>query len=170
MLQINGIVFHFDGFFHRNNMHADTGASGRHHLRKAVQWDKCHTLEKACQCRMFPDTLVALRSLFHIKELRGTRHKHRQTITSVTWSVCLAVVVIVVAVIIFQQTDIAHFINQLLKIFSALRRNTVLLPQLLYFIMMTQFHFKRNVRHLICNNLRKPPIFRILGCKPLHLV
>ena len=72
MLHRNGLVFGFDGFFHGDNVHTDTGASGRHHGGHLLQRKAAHTLKEATHFRvLLQDGIV------HIGKLSTAGNEHR---------------------------------------------------------------------------------------------
>ena len=170
MFQINGSIFHGDGLFHRNHVHTDSGSSRRHHMGNPVQGDKGHALKETGQRRMFPETFIAFRPFFHIKELRGARHEHGQTVSAVCGPRNGTVVVVVIAVVIFQKADIAHFIQHFLKMLPVLFLHFIHFPEFFNSVMAAYFHGQGNICHFFCDDFRQSPVFRIGHCQSFQLV
>lgn len=59
--------------------------------------------------------IASVRQLFHIEQLRRSGHEHGQDISAFCLLLGAPIVVIVIPVVILQQTDIAHFVQELLK-------------------------------------------------------
>ena len=71
MFQIYGFIFHLDRFFHRDNMHTDTGSAFRHERRDLLQWQTGHMFKKGSHLRVgIQDVCV------HVKKFRTSRHIH----------------------------------------------------------------------------------------------
>ena len=170
VFQVDGPVFHGDRFFHRDHMHPDSGPSRRDHVGNTVQRNEGHTLEKAGQRRMLFQTLVPLRRLFHVKELRGAGHEHGQAVPAVRGSRYGPVVVIIVAVIIFQKPDVAHLIQHLLEMGLLMLLNLVHFPELFDLVVTAHLHLQRNICHLLGHDLGQPPILRVVYRDPLQLM
>ena len=68
--------------------------------------------------------------------------------------------VVIVAVIVFQNTDSAHVVKQLLKFFFT--EFGVLCKKVFKRVVMTHFHFQRDVRHFVGNHAGKSPVFGIV--------
>ncbi len=98
-----------------NHVHADTAAARRQQVGHARQRDIGHPLKEITDLRMLTQTLVALRALFHIEQLCAAGDEHGQDVPPLGGRRGAAVVVVVVAVVVFQQADVAHLVQQLLK-------------------------------------------------------
>ena len=170
MLDIHGLVFHGDSLLHGDDMHADTAAAGRYQMGDTGQRDIGHALEEVSHVRMFAQALIALGSFFHVEHLCAAGNEQRQAVTAIRGAGDGAVMVVVVAVVIFQQTDIAHLIQQLLEVCLVLFLDLAQLPHLLNGIVMAHLHRQSDVRHLIGNNGGKTPVFRVIGSQTLDLV
>ena len=75
MLHTRGLLMRRDCLLHRNDMHADTGTSGRHHWRHFFQRQSGHVFKKVCNNRMFLGLF-----LIHHHEFRTSGHEHRKYI------------------------------------------------------------------------------------------
>ena len=91
-----------DGLLDRNDVHADTGASGRHHRRGAGQRPLGRLLKELGIDRMLLELVHA-----HVEELGGTRHQHGQ------YPLLGALGVFPV---VLEQTRVAHVVEHLLDI------------------------------------------------------
>ena len=91
-----------DGLLDRNDVHADTGASGRHHRRGAGQRPLGRLLKELGIDRMLLELAHA-----HVEELGGTRHQHGQ------YPLLGALGVFPV---VLEQTRVAHVVEHLLDI------------------------------------------------------
>ena len=170
VFQVDSPVFHGDRFFHWDHMHPDPGPSRRDHVGNAVQRNESHSLEKAGQRRMLFQTLVPLRRLFHVKKLRRAWHKHGQAVPAVRRSRYSPVVVIIVAVIIFQEPDVAHLIQYLLEMGLLMLLDLVHFPEFFDLVVTAHLHLQRNIRHLLGHDLSQPPILRVVHCDSLQLM
>ncbi len=159
MLQINCAILHGNCLFHWNDMHPNASPSWWDHMGNAIQRDKCHALKKARQRRMLPKAFIPLWAFLHIKQLCRARHKHWQAVPTVRRPWYRAIMVIIIAIIILQKPNIAHFIQNFLKMCLLPLLYLVHFPQLFYLIMAAHLHAQRNIRHLFCDNLSQPPIF-----------
>ena len=100
--------------------------------------------------------------LDHVRELRRARNEHRKHVAA--FSLCAldrAVFVVVIAVIVFDNTYMAHFIEDFLEVFRffVLR---IEFPKLLEGVRRAQFHRKCDVCHFVGHNATKSPIFGIV--------
>ena len=159
MLDVHSAVFHLDCFFDGDNVHTDACASRGHHRGDHSQGKIGHTLEEHCKFGMFVKLL-----LDHIRKFGRAGNEHRKHVA--TFSLCAldrTVLVIVIAVIVFDDTDVAHFVENLLEVFRffVLR---IEFPKLLEGVRSAHFHRKRNVCHLIGHNATKSPVFGIVDC------
>ena len=91
-----------DGLLDRNDVHADTGASGRHHRRGAGQRPLGRLLKELGIDRMLLELAHA-----HIEELGGTRHQHGQH---------PLLGALGVFPVVLEQTRVAHVVEHLLDI------------------------------------------------------
>ena len=91
-----------DGLLDRNDVHADTGASGRHHRRGAGQRALGRLLKELGIDRMLLELAHA-----HVEELGGTRHQHGQH---------PLLGALGVFPVVLEQTRVAHVVEHLLDI------------------------------------------------------
>ena len=91
-----------DSLLDRNDVHADTGASGRHHRRGLRQWAFGCLLKKLGVDRVFLELAHA-----HVEELGGTRHQHGQH---------PLLGALGVFPVVLEQTRVAHVVEHLLDI------------------------------------------------------
>ena len=91
-----------DGLLDRNDMHADAGASGRHHRRRLGQRALGRLLKELSIDRMLLELANA-----HVEELGGTRHQHGQD---------PLLGALGVFPVVLEQTRIAHVVEHLLDI------------------------------------------------------
>ena len=167
MFQIHRLVLHGDGLLHRDDMHADPRAAGRHHLGDPRQGDKGHALEEGRHVRVIPQPRVAaVRQFFHIEKLRRTGHKHGQDIPTFRLRCGASVVIIVITVIILQQPYVTHLIQKLLKFFLAVLIDVIQFTQFRKGVGRPLFHGEPHFRHLLGDDLRKPPVLGILHLHP----
>lgn len=100
-------------------MHTDACASGRYHLGNTGQGNERHALKERSHVRMILQTGIAsVRQLLHVEQLSGTGHEHGQNVSALRLLPGAAVVVVVIAVIVLQKSDITHLIQQLLEFSS----------------------------------------------------
>ena len=113
VFDVDRAVFHLDCFLNGDDVHADTAAACGNHRRDHRQGEIGHSLKEHCKLGM----LVKL-SFDHVCELRRTGNEHGQRVT--TLSLCSrdrTVVVIVIAIVVFENTDIAHLLNERMEFF-----------------------------------------------------
>ena len=127
-------------------MHADARTAGRHHGGDVLQRQEGHALEKSGDLRVLVDLL-----LLHIEELGAAGHEHGQHILLFPP---------LVFPVVFQQAHIAHFLQKGLQLLGRLTGD---LHQLRQSHGLAHLHLQGHVRHLIGNDTRKAPVFRVLG-------
>ena len=91
-----------DSLLDRNDVHADTGASGRHHRRGLGQWSLGRLLKELGIDRVLLELAHA-----HVEELGGTRHQHGQH---------PLLGALGVFPVVLEQTRVAHVVEHLLDI------------------------------------------------------
>ena len=102
VLDIDRLVRGRDGLLDRDDVHADAGASGRHHAGDLRQRQKRHALEKLRDLRMLLDLLQV-----HVHQLGRAGHEDRQR---------PLLVVIGVLPVVLEQADHGHLVKQLLHV------------------------------------------------------
>ena len=170
VLNVQGLIFHGDRLLHRDNVHTHTTAARGQQMGDPRQGNIGHTLKEIADLRGIPQALIALRPLLHVKKLRAARHKHGQDVPPRRGGRGAAVVVVVVAVVIFQQADVAHLVQQLLEVGPVLLPDPVHLPQLLHGVGRAQLHGQGDICHLVGDQGRQAPVFRVVRRNALHLV
>ena len=73
VLHRNGLVFRFNGLFHRDHVHTDARASGRHHGGDLLQGQTAHPLEETAHFGMFLQNCIV-----HVGELSAAGNEHGQ--------------------------------------------------------------------------------------------
>ena len=101
VLDRDGAVLHLDRLLDRDDVHADSRASGRHHRRGLGKGSLGGLLEKLRHSRMLVDLGLA-----HVEELGRTGHEHGQHPLLRAGGVLP---------VVLEQTDVAHLIEQLLE-------------------------------------------------------
>ena len=145
MFYTDRFLFCRNCLFHRNNMHTDPGASGRHHWRYLFKGQSRHIFKKICKLRV----LLHLFGI-HYHKFGASRYKHGKNI------LLMAVFILPV---IFNKSDHAHFLKQF---FRAGNTFFTFFCYLLKPHRNTHFHGKCNLRHFIRNYSGKSPILRII--------
>ena len=164
MLDVHGAVFHLDCFLDRNNVHADACASRRNHRCDHGQGEIGHALEEHCKFGVFVKLLF-----HHVGELGRAGHEHGKHIA--TFLFCAldrTVLVIVIAVVVFQNADIAHLFDEIVQ-FVFLDAG-IQLFKIFHGVMVTHFHCERNVCHFIGHDATKSPVFGIVDCHSCNLM
>ena len=151
LLQTDGFIFRFDGLLHRDDVHTDARASGRHHGRDLFQRQHGHALEERGHLRVFVDLALA-----HVQKFSAARHKQRQ------YPALFVVRVLSVQVfpVILQKTQPGHLIQQL---FQLLRFHFGQLYHLRQSLGFTNPHFQRHIHHLVGQHVVKAPILRVIN-------
>ena len=144
VLDVHRLVLGLDGLLHRDDVHADPGASRRHHGRDVLQRQEGHPLKEGGHLRVLVDLV-----LLHVEEFGAARHEHGQNI--------LFFVPLVLPVV-FQQADVAHLIEQLLQLLGAPAGG---LHQLGQRHGLADLHLEGHVRHLVGHKARQAPVFRV---------
>lgn len=173
MLDVERLVLHRDGLFHRDDVHAHAAAARRQQMRLARQRHVGHALKELGELRMLLQPGVParkLRILLHVEQLRAARYEHRQDIPPLRGRRSAPVVVIVVAVVIFQKTDVAHLVEQLLEMRLLLLRDLVHLPELFDGVGRAELHGQGDVGHLVGHDAGQPPVFRVFRAHLAELV
>ena len=91
-----------DSLLDRNDVHADTGASGRHHRRGLGQWSLGRLLKELGIDRVLLELAHA-----HVEELGGTRHQHGQH---------PLLGALGILPVVLEQARVAHIVEHLLDI------------------------------------------------------
>ena len=102
VLDIDRLVRGRDGLLDRDDVHADAGASGRHHAGDLRQRQESHALKKLCDLRMLLDLLE-----IHVHQLCSAGHEDRQR---------PLLVVVGVLPVVLEQADHGHLVKQLLHV------------------------------------------------------
>lgn len=173
MLDVERLVLHRDGLFHRDDVHAHAAAARRQQMRLARQRHVGHALKELGKLRMLLQPGVParkLRILLHVEQLRAARYEHRQDIPPLRGRRSAPVVVIVVAVVVFQKADVAHLVEQLLEMRLLLLRDLVHLPELFDGVGRAELHGQGDVGHLVGHDAGQPPVFRVLRAHLAELV
>ena len=162
--QFDRLPAHLDFLLHRDHMHADAVAAGRHHRGDVLQRQEGHAFKHSGDRRILFDPVLR-----GIEQLRRTRHK-------VAGSVALflrragnrAVVVVVVAVVIFHKAVDAEQIEGLGK--RLLAHLLVFGKQLVIGVPLALLHRKGNVNLRLGQDLPQAPILLVGGLQAEELV
>ena len=156
MLQIHGLIIKVHFLFYRNDMHANAITSRRNHLRNTSQRNKCHPLKEVSNRGILINTILA-----RVEEFRRSRHK-------IGYAPALGmrlvrkrvIMVIAVAVIVLQNTDPAHLVQQFLQV----RRLNIRcqLHHLFKGIELSKLHAVGQGNLLIIQYFAQTPVFRII--------
>ncbi len=164
MLDIHSSVFHFDGFFHGNDVHTYSRAARGNHGSDFLQGEKSHSFKEHCKFRMVVQLLF-----YHIGKLGGTGYEHGKNVSSYLRSVFnRSVFRIIVAVVVFENTYVAHFFKKFFE-----RRVVVLrikLVNVFKSIMTSYFHCKSKINHFVGKNTRKSPVLGVVDGHAEQLV
>ena len=132
VLHIDRLVRGRNGLLDRDDVHADAGASGRHHAGDLRQRQERHALEKLCDLRVRLHLLEV-----HVHQLRRTGHEDRQR---------PLLVMVGVLPVVLEQADHGHLVKQLLDVDRILAR---LFAHLRRGGRDTDLHRERKLRHLV---------------------
>ena len=150
LLQTDGLIFRFDSFFYRDDVHTDTSASGRHHGGDLLQRQHGHALKECGHLGMLVDLAFP-----HIQELGTAGYKQRQDPAFfVIW-----VLAVQIFPVVFQQTQPGHFIQQL---FQRLSLHLGQLHHLADGLGLADAHLQCHVHHLVGQHAVQPPVFRVV--------
>ena len=159
-------------------MHTHTAAAGRQQVGLALQRDVGHPLKEVAHIGMLHQALVVVVhlapvvvggvlalavALLHVEHLGGAGNEQGQAVAALGLGGGAAVVIVVVAVVIFQQANVAHFIQQLLEMRLVLFLDLVQLPQLGDGVVVTHLHGQGNVGHLVGEDGCQTPVFGVIG-------
>ena len=156
VLDVHRAVFHFDCFLDGNDVHTDSRASRRNHRSDHRQGKIGHSLKEHRKFGMVVKLL-----LYHIGKLRGTRNEHRKNVAA--HGLCSldgTIVIVVVAVIVFQNADVAHFFHQLVKLFFI--HIGMQCFKVFHRVMLAHLHFESDVRHFVSHDACKSPVFGVV--------
>ena len=106
--------------------------------------------------------VASVRQLLHVKQLRRSRYEHRQDISALRLLLGTSVVIVVISVIILEQADVTHLVQELLELFLPVLCDTVQLAHLRKRVRCPLLHLQSDIRHLFRDDLRQPPVLRIL--------
>ena len=151
MLDGNGLVLRLDRLFHRDDVHTDAGASGRHHGSDLFERQERHALKERRDLRMLVDLRLA-----HIKELRAARNELRQRPALFM----VRVLSVEIFPVVLNKTDVRHLGEQLFQLILALAGNG---GDLRGGFRLADLHLQRNVRHFVRNNTGESPVFRVVA-------
>ena len=132
VLHVDRLVRGRDGLLDRDDVHADTGASGRHHAGDLRQRQKRHALEKPRDLRVLFHLLKV-----HVHQLGRAGHEDRQR---------PLLVVVGVLPVVLEQADHGHLVKELLDVDRVLAR---LFAHLRRCGRDTHVHRERELRHLV---------------------
>ena len=135
VLDIDRLVRGRDGLLDRDDVHADAGASGRHHAGDLRQRQKRHALEKLRDLRMLLHLLQV-----HVHQLCRAGHEDRQR---------PLLVMVGVLPVVLEQADHGHLVKQLLHVDGILAE---LLADLGRCGRHAHLHRERKLRHLVGND------------------
>ncbi len=131
-----------DGLFDRDDVHADTGASGRHHLGDARQRQVCHALEEVRRLR---EHIRLLGIDHHDLGAAGNEHIQHPALLMVR------ILTVKVLPVVLNQAALAERLQCLLQIGSVKLR--VLLRELLDRERYTFFHRQGDIEDIVCHLL-----------------
>ena len=176
MLDVQALVLHGDGLLHGDDVHTHAAATGRHQMRFARQRHIGHALKEGGQLRMLGKTLVvgnfaplvvagvlAAAAFIDVQQLRRAGYEHGHKVPPLGLRSGAAVVVIVIAVVVFQQTQERKPVQDLLKMGLALLGHVAELPEFRDGVGLAQAHGQHNVAHFVGQQSLQAPVFRILG-------
>ena len=157
MFEVNRLIFRTDCLFYGDNVHSYAVAARGHHLSDSRKRNKRHSFKERCNRGVLLYTVDG-----GIEKFRRAGYEKRNAVSLYTRFVFeFAVMVVIVAVIVFENADIGHFFEKIAE-----RDGFVVLvhfEKLLESIEFTQLHFVRNVAHLGSENFFKSPIFGRFG-------
>ena len=149
MLNVNGCIFRFNGFFYRNDMHTDSCASGRHHGGNPLQRQEGHSLKEGSNFRMLVNLGFA-----HVEKFTAAGNKPAQHIALFM----VGILPIQVFPVVFQKTDVGHLFKQRFQFFC---RYAGHFHQLLQCFWLSHLHFQGHIRHFVGYQTCQSPVFRI---------
>ena len=157
LLQAHGLVLRFDGLFHGDHVHADAGASGRHHGGDLFQGQEGHPLEEGRHLGM----LVHLAAP-HVEELGAAGDELGQNVPLFV----VGVLPVQILPVILDQAHPGHVVQQLLQ---GLPLQLGQLHQLPDGLGLADAHLQGHVRHFVTDQVRQAPVFRIVALDALEL-
>ena len=157
LLQAHGLVLRFDGLFHGDHVHADAGASGRHHGGDLFQGQEGHPLEEGRHLGMLVHLAAA-----HIEKLRAAGDELGQNIALFV----VGVLPVQILPVILDQAHPGHVVQQLLQ---GLPLQLGQLHQLPDGLGLADAHLQGHVRHFVADQVRQAPVFRIVALDALEL-
>ena len=163
-LELDGLVLEVDGLLDGDDVHADAVASGRDHLRDARKRDEGHALEEVRDRGVLVDAVLA-----RVEELCRAGHKERQAPALGARGVRDgAVVVVVVSVVVLDDADDAHLVEEFLQVrgFNLGRKS----HHLVEVIELAELHAVGKVDHLVREDLLEAPVLRVVGLDATNLV
>ena len=159
VLDGDGLALGGDGLLHRDDVHADARAAGRHHGSDPLQGLEAHALEELAKLRVLLQLLG-----IHIRELGAAGDKQRDHIPLLV----VRVLAVQVLPVVLDQAHHAHLEQQLLQMLRVLARELGDLGQGLG---LADLHFQGDLGHLVGDDALEAPVFRVLiGDLPPHAV
>ena len=113
VFDVGSAVFHLDCLFNGDDVHTDTGTACRNHRSDHRQGKISHSFKEHCKFGVIVELL-----LDHVCEFRRTGNEHGKRVT--TFFLCTGnrtVVVVMIAVVVFENTDVAHLLNERMEFF-----------------------------------------------------
>lgn len=162
MLNVERLIFHGDGLFNRDDVHAHTAAARRQQVCLAGKRHIGHAFKEFGEFRMLLQPRVApgqVCILFHVEQFCAAGDEHGKNVAPLRLRRGAAIVVIVVTVVIFQQADVTHLIEQFLKMRLLLVRDLVHAPEFFDGIRGAKLHGQGNIGHFIRHDAGQTPVF-----------
>ena len=164
MLDVSSLVHHADGFLYRDDVHADTRSTHRHHWGDFFQRQECHAFKEHSQFRMLVHQFNV-----HIGVFRAARNEHRHPIDAILalerGASHRTIFGVFVAVVVFQHAEVSQFVEQLVKGLVVLRVVFLSVPFHQFGVGMMLAHRES----LVANDV-KQQVERGLACLGIHLV
>ena len=175
VLDIQALVLHGNGLLHGDNVHTDTAAAGRHQMGLSGQRHIGHALEEGGQLRMLLQAgivgdlaplviagLLAAAALVDVQQLCGAGDIHGHKVAPLGLGGGTAVVVVMVAIVIFQQAQECQLVQHLLEMLLVLLLHVAQLPQLGDGVGLADLHGQHDVAHLVGEQGLQAPVLGIL--------
>ena len=164
LFQLYRLAAHLDFLFHRDDVHADAVAAGTNHRGDVFQGQEGHTLEHPGNGGILCDPILG-----GVEQLRAAGHEVGGAVAELLRRAGdRAVVVVVVAVVVFHEAVDAEVVQRLFKGFLA--HLLIHGKQLVVGVPLALLHGQGDVHLVLAEDLAQTPVFLVGGLQTEELM
>ena len=147
-------------------MHADPVTARADHRGDVLQRQECHTLKERSDRRVGVDSVLR-----RVEQFRTAGHEERQAVADLRGILFLrrAVVIVMVAVVVLQNTVDRHLPQQFIDLLSG-ELLLVLLINLIGGVPLAQLEREQDIDLILVQDLAQPPVFGVRGLDAAQFV